>query len=229
MTFGFPATPIESSFPSLRKMRCAVGRSKIESVAPPSESTPPNLTRPTMRNVCSGPCATTPIVSPSAKCFARRRRLVDRDLPRRARPAAARQHERVEALVAGRIDAEREARPVRRDHLAVVPDELRLVVDAAFGLGDAGEAAHLRQQRLGERRHRAVLPVVRRPDRALPGDHRVGVLVDLREERVERRRDRVRQHVRPADHRDAEDDRDGRERGAQLPAHQALQRDSGHD
>ena len=229
VTFGFPATPIESSFPSLRKIRCAVGRSKIESVAPPSEFSPPNLTRPTMRNVCSGPCATTPIVSPSAKCFdvavalsiaisrgaLGQRPLVSTSGLKRWLPAG--------------LTLNARPGPVRRDHLAVVPDELRLVVDAALGVGDAGEAAHLRQQRLGERRHRVRLSVVRGPDRALAGDHRVRVLVDLREERVERGRDRVRQHVRAADHRDAEDDRDRGERGAQLAAHQALQRDGGHD
>ncbi len=66
VTFGFAATPIESSLPSLWNSRCAVGRSKIEIVVPPSESSPPNLTRPTIRKVCTGPRAITPIVSPTA-------------------------------------------------------------------------------------------------------------------------------------------------------------------
>ena len=63
-TFGFDARAIESSRPILSNSRCAVGRSKIESVAPPSELRPPNLTRPTMRKVFTGPRAITPIVSP---------------------------------------------------------------------------------------------------------------------------------------------------------------------
>ena len=45
-TFCFDAIPIESSLPSLLKIFCAVGRSKIASVAPPSELTPPKRTVP---------------------------------------------------------------------------------------------------------------------------------------------------------------------------------------
>ena len=95
-------------------------------------------------------------------------------------------------------------------------------------LGDAGQPAHLLEQRLGERRRRDAL--VRVPaDRALAGDHRVGVLVDLREDGAERRLDRVGEDVRAADHRDAEHDRDRGQRRAQLAAEQSLERDSDHE
>jgi hypothetical protein len=69
VTFGLPATPIESSLPTLLKIRCAVGGSKIASVEPPSELTLPNRTSPAMRNFCSGPRVRTPIESPTLKCF----------------------------------------------------------------------------------------------------------------------------------------------------------------
>jgi len=69
VTFGLPATPIESSLPSLLKIRCAVGRSKIASVAPPSELRPAKRTSPVMRKRLSGPCASTPIESPTVKCL----------------------------------------------------------------------------------------------------------------------------------------------------------------
>ncbi len=65
-TPGFAAMPIESRRPILLNSRCAVGRSKMESVPPPSELRPPNLTRPTIRKVFTGPRAITPIVSPTA-------------------------------------------------------------------------------------------------------------------------------------------------------------------
>ncbi len=65
-----PARPIESSFPCLWKKLCAVGRSKIAMVAPPSELTPPNRTVPTILNFSTGPLAITSIVSPTLKCWA---------------------------------------------------------------------------------------------------------------------------------------------------------------
>ena len=66
VTFGFEATPIESSFPTLLNRRCAVGRSKMRASLTPSELRPPNFTRPTIRKVFTGPRSTTPIVSPTA-------------------------------------------------------------------------------------------------------------------------------------------------------------------
>ncbi len=187
VTSGFAATSIESSFPSLRKSRCAVGRSKIESVAPPSEFSPPNLTMPTMRNVCSGPCATTPIVSPTAKCFddavalsiaTSRGALGQRPLVRTSG---------LKRWLPAGLTLNARPGPVRRDHLAVVPDELRLVVDAALRRrrrrgGRAPSSAASRRTTAPCRSARCS-----RSRSPLAGDHRVRVLVDLREERVERR------------------------------------------
>ncbi len=147
--------------------------------------------------------------------LARRRLLVDRGLVGAARPATFREDERVEALLAFRVDAEREVRrPADRDHLVVVAHELRLVRDAALGDRDSRESAHLREQRLRHRRqHDAVVLVA--ADCALALNHGVGVLVDLREDGAERGLDRVGQDVGAADHRDAEHDRDRRQCGAQ--------------
>ncbi len=66
---GLAATSIRSYRPSLWNSFCAVGMSKIASVAPPKE-TPENLARPATRNFWIGPRAATPIVSPTWKwCF----------------------------------------------------------------------------------------------------------------------------------------------------------------
>ena len=68
-TPGFAATAISSRRPGLPKMRCAVSRSKPESVAPPSEPELPKRTRPAIVNRSTGPSACTPIVSPTTRCF----------------------------------------------------------------------------------------------------------------------------------------------------------------
>ena len=68
-TPGLAATRIWSSFPTLPKSRCAVGRSNPARVAPPIVSTAPNLTRPEMRNVSTAPSACTPISWPAARSF----------------------------------------------------------------------------------------------------------------------------------------------------------------
>ena len=158
-----------------------------------------------------------------------RRVRVDRHLVRADRPGAADERERVEVLVALRVDAERERRGAASgDDLAVAADEMCEVVDTARGLLHAGELWHLRQQRLRERgRQVVVVRVV--AERALRGDDGVRVLVDGREHRAEGGLDRVRQDVGAADHRDAEHDRDRSEDGSQLAAEQALQCDEGHE
>ncbi len=64
---GFDAIAISSSFPSLRRRRCAVGRSKPASVAPPIESPDENCMIPESSRRSTGPSACTPIVSPISK------------------------------------------------------------------------------------------------------------------------------------------------------------------
>ena len=59
------AMSMASSFPSLWKIRCAVGKSKMAIVAPPSDETVPILTIPAIRNCCTGPRAITPIDWPT--------------------------------------------------------------------------------------------------------------------------------------------------------------------
>ncbi len=61
----FAAMLMLSSLPALSKIVCAVGKSKIAIVAPPSDETLPNLTMPLIVYFCSGPRAMTPIVSPT--------------------------------------------------------------------------------------------------------------------------------------------------------------------
>src|SRR3989304_1040013 len=57
---------------------------------------------------------------------------------------------------------------------------------------------------------------------------RVRSRVRLHEQIVEGAVDRVRENVRAADHGDTEDDRKGREGGAELAPREALQRDANH-
>jgi hypothetical protein len=61
---GLAAIEIESSLPCLWKIFCAVGKSNIAIVAPPSDETFANFAIPTTVNVRTGPRAITPIVSP---------------------------------------------------------------------------------------------------------------------------------------------------------------------
>src|SRR5581483_4958681 len=153
---------------------------------------------------------------------------VDRHLVRADRPRAADEGERVEVLVAVRVDAEgKRRRAVAGDDLAVASDEIGVIADAAGRLGHAGKSADLRQQGCGERGRQKVVVVL--PERTLGRDDRVRVLVHGREDRAERGLDRVRENVGAADHRDAEHDRDCGEDRPQLAPEQALQRDEGHD
>ena len=76
--------------------------------------------------------------------FAGRSR-VDRDLAGTAGPIAARQRERVETFPL-RVVAECQRRSAAPgDHLAVVPDQLRVIGDPAGALGDSRQRAHLVQ------------------------------------------------------------------------------------
>ena len=61
-----PATEIDVERRRCASRPCAVGMSKTANVAPPSESTPPNFAMPVIVNCWIGPCAATPIVSPTS-------------------------------------------------------------------------------------------------------------------------------------------------------------------
>src|SRR5207244_7690011 len=67
-----------------------------------------------------------------------------------------------------------------------------------------------------------------RVERGIAADHDVGVLVGLRDDRVEGAVHGVREDERAADHRDAEDDRKRAQRRAQLSSRQSLQCDLDH-
>ena len=54
-----------SNWPSLSSSFCAVGTSKTANVAPPIESTDPNLAMPETVMLRCGPSPATPILSPS--------------------------------------------------------------------------------------------------------------------------------------------------------------------
>ena len=154
---------------------------------------------------------------------------VDRDLAGAGGPVALDELERVEALVGG-VDAEAEGRVVALDRLALAVEDLRLVgvpghvEDRAGGRLDLGQRPHLREHVLGDLGLAGLRPL----DELLARDDRVGLLVRAREDRVERLVDRVGEDERAADHRDAEDDRDRRQRRAELACEQAAECDAPH-
>ena len=94
------------------------------------------------------------------------------------------------------------------------PISWAFAADATDGGAGVRKRLHLGEQRLVERRRDAA--VVAEVERGLAGDRRVGAAVDVREDRVERVVDRVREDERAAHHRDAEDDRERGQDGAQL-------------
>ena len=95
--------------------------------------------------------------------------LVDRHLAGPG-PLALDEGQRVEDRVAvGDREAE-VGRTAVDDRLAVVPDQLRLAVDAAFGRGHARDIAHRLEQRLVEQRRGHAAPL-RDVERRLAGDH----------------------------------------------------------
>ena len=156
-----------------------------------------------------------------------RRRLVDHDLTG-LRPAAGDEGEGVEPGLR-RVDAEPEVRRTSEDdRLPVLADQLRLAAHAADRGPHVRQRLHLRQQRLVEGRGGGS-PAAREIERRLAADHRVRSVVALREDRVEGIRDRVREDVGAAHHRDAEDDRNRRESGTKLVAEKALERKRRHE
>ena len=157
-------TRIWSSLPSLSKSRCAVGRSKPASVAPPIESTEPNLTSPEIRSVSTGPSTWTPIESPTSRSF-----LLAVDLSTTTSSAFGQAPStsvrRVElAARDGSTEKPRFGAPPKTIALPSF-DELRVLArDAADRVGDVRQRPDLREQRLVERRLRrpgAVLDVER--------------------------------------------------------------------
>ena len=151
-TSGFAATAISSSWPTFLNSRCAVGRSKPASVAPPIVRPELNWTMPETFRCWTGPSACTPIVSPTAKSSFDAVSLSITTSSVFGHDALE-QRERVEHRVAVRDREAEVRRAAEDDRLPVVADELRRVrVDAALRLRDAGKRADLREQRLVERR-----------------------------------------------------------------------------
>ena len=123
-TPGFAATAISSSLPSFWKSRCAVGRSKPASVAPPIERTEPNSTIPEMRSVVDRPLdldADRRRRPRSPPCSAVAASIDDLVRPG---PGALDERQRVEA--SSRRSGDREAevrRAAEDDRLAVLADQ----------------------------------------------------------------------------------------------------------
>ena len=148
--------------------------------------------------------------------------LVDRDLARPGRPLSGDDRGRVERAVrAGAADRHGRA----ADRATVCGAQLRPGVQ-----DEPLYVLHLRQRadpgHHGSRHRRRTQAGTR--DRALADDNRIGFRVLGREHAVERVRGAVHQHVRAADHRHAEHDRQRRQHRAQLAHPQPTDDDAGH-
>ena len=223
----FAPTRIWSSLPVLSKRRWAVGRSKPASVAPPMVETAPNLTRPETRSRSTGPCACTPICWPILMSF-----FPAVDSSTTTSPDFGhRPPTRVRELNSGCVGSTLKPRfgaPPKTIALPFLPISCASPPDAADRRLHVRQRLHLRQQRLVEGRG-GRRPTVREIERRLAADDRVRSVVALREDRVEGIRDRVGEDVGAADHRDAEDDRDRRQRRAELVAEKALECERRHE
>ena len=100
------------------------------------------------------------------------------------------------------------------DRLAVRRRSAALAVDAALGRADVRQRAHLRRAATRRAAARSSPARSREVEGRLAGDRRRPSPRGLGEDRVERLVDRVGEHERAADHRDAEHDRERGQRGA---------------
>src|SRR6266508_6063685 len=138
------------------------------------------------------------------------------------------ERQRVEALVSPSIDAKGEGRcATAGDDLAVSTEEVDLVRDLSCGCIYLWKLPHLRKHRRGKSGCLLCVAVgVLECD--LAGDNGVGVFVRLVDDRREGSRDRVREDICAADHRDAEHDRKRRQNRAELAPQQPFECDADH-
>ena len=129
-----------------------------------------------------------------------------------------------------RVDGEAEVRRAAEDDRLAVLDEAgrsptrrrrsrprRRAASRTFASSDSSKGGSVVPEPVLERRTATCRVIVA----SVPS-------VDVREDRVERLVDRVGEDERAAHHRDAEHDRDRGERGAELPAQEALEREADH-
>ncbi len=227
VTPGFAATAISSSFPSFSNSRCAVGRSKPARVAPPIERFEPNSTIPEIFSFSTGPSTCTPISSPILKSFLS---AVPESITTSSvfgqLPSTSRSGLKGESPSA--IEKPRFGAPPKTIALLSLPiSDVESLSTLPSACADVRQLAHLGEQRLVERRV-GDAAAVREVERGLPGDDDVRPLADVSEDLVERAVDRVGQHERPADHRDAEDDRERGQDRAQLARQEPFERKLRH-
>ena len=226
-TSGLAATAISSSCPGFLKRRCAVGRSKPASVAPPIVRPELNWTIPETRGPLDRPLGLHADGLADREVLLRRRLLVDDDLvrsgPRPLDSVSGLNTESPLAMEKPRFGAPPKTTAFPSSPMNWVASESTLPSACAtpesartFGSSDSSSC------RCGDS---GLIPDV---EGRLPGDDRVRALADVGEDPVERLVDRVGQDVRTADHRDPEDDRDRGQRGTELPAQEATDGKTAH-
>ena len=173
------ATAISSSLPCLPKSSCAVRQVEAGERGAADRRDGAEADEARDAEPARGPLGLNANELAELEVLLVGRRPVDHDLAV-ARPGAVDERERIERRVA-LGDAEAEVRRAAvDDRLAVVADQLRLAVDAALGVLDVGQRAHLARAatRRGwasplpvpSERSNAVLPADRR--RSSPGGRR---------------------------------------------------------
>ena len=224
---GAAATAISSSLPTFLKRRCAVGRSKPASVAPPIEIDALSRTMPETLSLSTGPSAWTPTTSPILKfsSFAVPLSITTSFGPGQSPStrASGLNGDSPCAIAKPRFGAPPLTTALPSRPISVV-ESLSTLPSASC---DAVDTAHRREDALGERR-RGRAAAVGEVERRLAGDDRARAFPHLGEDRVEGRVDRVGEDVRAADHRDAEHDRERGQRRAELAPQQALEREPDH-
>ena len=222
---------IASSCPSLSSSACAVGTSKMAKVALPSELRSPYLAIPTIRNCRAGPSAATPTRSPSARSSSS---ATPSSTTTSSPSAGQRPSTRLRGLkrsysgAVSRPNASDGASPLLISSPSAVSSFVLEVRDGAGRHFDAVDRAHAVEQLLGDGRRGRRL-ALEADVRALARDDRIRAGVRLDEDLVEGPVDRVGEDVGAAHHRDAEDDRDRRQRGPELAPGHPAQHHPEHD
>ena len=218
------ATWTASSCPSLSSSFCAVGMSKMANVAPPSELRSPYLAMPTTRYRRAGPSAATPTRSPRDRSSSS---ATPSSTTTSSPPEAHRPSTRLSGLkrsysgAVSRPNASEGAPPVSISSPSAFSSFVWKSWTEPVATSTPSTERTCSSSVLRDRRRDRGL-AFEADVRALARDDDVGAGVRVDEDLVEGPLDRVREDVGAAHHRDAEDDRDRRQRGAQLaPGHPA--------
>ena len=222
--YGLGADLVELA--ALVEQRCAVGRSKPASVAPPRLDAP--RTSRGRRSASAAPARSPRRRScrPTSRSF-----LSAVALSTTTRPPLGQSPSTSESVLnSGRAGSTLKPRCGAPPNAITLPSLTRFAMPptpptASLDVGELRTSGSSDSSNGGAAAGRPSDEV----ERGLPRDRGVGAAVDLGEDAVEGALDRVGEDVRAGDHRDAEHDRDRRQRRPQLAPEQARECDAHHE